>query len=1446
MKKICRLLLSLAVLSGASIPAISQLTPAFSSDTTEGCAPLVIKFKDLSAGNPNYWRWDMGNGSVLYVQDPATTYLEPGIYTVKLFINDGNGEKSIVKTNYIKVYPTPVARFDASTTTGCFPLPVKFHDLSSPESGSLIKWEWDFGDGFTSNKQNPEHIYDAIGNYHVVLRVTNSHGCTNTIPKLNYIKITTGAIADFTLSAPANCNPPTIVNFADNSNATGTVFYKWSFGDGGTSTDKNPSHTYTTSGSYPVSLTISNDFGCENKVVKTDAITIGSVRADFNIPVKVCAGQPFTPQNLSSPSPTGASWDFGNGDTINDIQPTYTYPKKGIFTITLQSKFGACGSTISKSIEVLDKPVVDFSVDKNQYCQAPFPVNFSVQTTETLTYKWDFGDGQSSTDKNPAHIYQYEGDFNVTLVATNSIGCSETITKNGFLSIRRPKINFGFLADKACLPFNVKPVAQINAPETISTYKWVFGDGHVSTDANPDYTYTTAGTYIITLIFTTESGCTDSAKMAQIKLGDKPNLNFNGTPKNTCAFLPVMFSDLSSSPPVDEWLWKFGDGGISDNKNPAHNYTDTGYFDITLTGWSNGCADTLVKKDFIHISGPIAKFTDSVSCEGPFKRYFKDFSIDAHEWSWDFGDGSTSTDPNPQHTFSGNGEFLVTLTVKNDTCQHSTSQMIQVYGDKKDFSTVDTAVCTNVPVKFTTTGIVGIGPDSPPFTFWDFGDGNMQSGQLTMEHAYDRSGIYSVKMTVRDIFGCLDTIVKPLYIKVAGPHAGFTAPVATVCSNVAVVFSDTSSSALTAPIVSWFWDYGDGITETKTSGPFEHAYKQAGSYTVTLTVTDNIGCTSSAVQNSGFKISTPTSVFESQDIQSCTNKPIQFSNSSYGNITRYDWSFGNGQTSTDNQPLIQYDTEGAYDISLITTDNFGCRDTLVKTAYINIRDPRALFEVSDSVATCPPLMIEFTNKSQNFISYDWNFGDNTRPAPNENPTHYYALPGTYIARLKITSAGGCMDSMSQKLIVKGPEGKFTYDVISGCKPVTIKFKGNTTSDASFVWDYNDGSVEAGGYEITHTYTKAGAYLPSMILVDPQGCRVPFPGTDTIKVYGVNAAFTASTQLLCDSGEVIFTNNSTANEPITYYHWTFAEGQETNQENPTYYYRAQGNYSIQLIVTSMSGCRDTVVSEIPVTVAEKPIINITGDSLVCMPATVQFNGIIIKSDSSALSWEWNFGNGSTAYGQNPVAAIFREEKNYDVQAIATNSFGCKDTMSKTVLPLPLPEVNAGEDKTISSGSSVQLIPTHTQDVTSYNWSPSEGLSCTNCKEPVASPKRTTTYTIGVTNQQGCTSSDDVNISVFCNDGNLFMPNTFSPNGDGVNDIFYPRGKGLFTVKVLRVFNRWGEVVFEKHDFRPNDISKGWNGIHNGRPASQDVYVYSVDLVCENNTILNYKGNIALIR
>jgi gliding motility-associated-like protein len=178
--------------------------------------------------------------------------------------------------------------------------------------------------------------------------------------------------------------------------------------------------------------------------------------------------------------------------------------------------------------------------------------------------------------------------------------------------------------------------------------------------------------------------------------------------------------------------------------------------------------------------------------------------------------------------------------------------------------------------------------------------------------------------------------------------------------------------------------------------------------------------------------------------------------------------------------------------------------------------------------------------------------------------------------------------------------------------------------------------------------------------------------------------------------------------------------------------------------------------------------------------------------------------------------------------------------------PIPAVNAGEDKTINVGKTINLIPVISTDVTNVTWSPTSAIFRNSYPDITVKPSESVEYTVEVTNEGGCKARDKVTVYVLCNNANVFIPNTFSPNGDGANDIFYPRGSGIFQVKILRVFNRWGETVFEKSNLYANDISAGWNGTFKGAKLLPDIFVYTMDVVCENNTILTFKGNIALIR
>jgi gliding motility-associated-like protein len=179
--------------------------------------------------------------------------------------------------------------------------------------------------------------------------------------------------------------------------------------------------------------------------------------------------------------------------------------------------------------------------------------------------------------------------------------------------------------------------------------------------------------------------------------------------------------------------------------------------------------------------------------------------------------------------------------------------------------------------------------------------------------------------------------------------------------------------------------------------------------------------------------------------------------------------------------------------------------------------------------------------------------------------------------------------------------------------------------------------------------------------------------------------------------------------------------------------------------------------------------------------------------------------------------------------------------------PLPGVTVTGDTSVLSGGGGLTIPLmYSPNASIFNWTPDPTLSCTDCANPIASPKFTTTYKVKVTDENGCITSRNITVIVLCNDKNFFIPNTFSPNNDGANDKFYPRGKGLDHIQALRIFNRWGEMVFEKRNFPANDAASGWDGTYKGKTAVIDTYIYMIDIICENATIITYKGNITLIR
>ena len=1578
--------------------ASAQLSANLSSDVTSGCAPLVVNFKDLSAGNPTSWRWDLGNGNTSTQQNPNTIYFNPGIYTVSLIVKTATGSDSIGKVEYITVYNTPTVDFSSSVTTGCFPLNVQFTDKSTPGSGTITSRVWDFGDGTTSTDASPSHIYKVAGVFTITLKILNSNGCSKIVSKPELINIQGGAKSDFSIGSITSCNPPAQVNFTNTSTGVGIISNEWLFGDGSTSTATNPSHTYTTAGSYTVSLMVKTQLGCVDTMTKTNIVTLGASKAALSGPDETCIGAPTKFLNASTPGAGTSFWTFGDGTTSTDVNPVKYFTTAGTYTVKLVNGAEGCKDSASKQIRVLPKPVASFNVNSSLAgCAVPATVSFSSTANGAVRYEWNFGDSSTSDLPNPTHVYTSAGSYTVSLIVFSASGCSDTLVKPNLFNFRAPVINnVNGIPYKGCAPHTANLSANITSPEPIASYLWSFGDGTTSALANPSHTYSTIGTYDITLTITTVNGCSVTKTFTEaIKIDPQPIPKFSADPTNACAWKKIQFTDLSSGS-ITDYVWNFGDGGTSNEKNPLHQYKDTGYFTVTLTVKNNGCEASVSAPKYIYINPPAARFNTDLNCNDPLFRTFTDKSVAATEWKWDLGDGTTSTLQNPQHRYQKTGQYVVRLEVKNSTCADTTQTTVHILDEKISLTTTDSIKCNSTAVTF---NVSNINMSNVASYKWDFGDGSTSSStSSSVTHTYKASGDYTASLVVMNNLGCTDTATKNITVKIFGPTAAFTNPPGSCLSDV-VTFTNQSKIEAPSTIKTYIWNYGDSSIESSASSPFTHKYIKAGTYDLTLKVIADNGCTDSIVKTKAIIITDPVADFALEDSIGCANSAIQFKNTSKGLSLTHLWNFGDGGTSTDSTPSYKYTKNGYFMVSLNVTDQFGCKSSVTKPNALMIDNVKADFKLSDSNSACPPVLITLISTSTNASALSWNFDDGGF-SNLDSPSHYFSIPRIYNIKLKAFGYGSCIDSITKTVNLRGPEGNFIYDTLAKCAPATVRFEAHAKNNDSFIWDFGDGNTSVTvDSVVTHIYNTSGKFIPNLLLVNG-GCKTPLIGTSPLFISGIQARMDTINASYCDSATVQFKSNSLVqNDVISSLQWDFGDGNTSNLQNPSHLFATIGKHLVKLIVNSQNGCTDTTIAS-TINIINSPKFNFTGDTVACINQPVNLGATLTQPDTSQLSWKWNFGNGVSSSNAIPPPPTYSSPGNYGITASVTNAAGCITSASTVVKISGLPIVNAGADTTIclnqsfilnpsgantyqwnydtslsctlcsspvakptsntkyivtgitnigcrntdsvivkviqpfkmttiandtlclgetanlwargaesyawfpaeslnkpnsddvvakpdnstvytvvgfdrsgcftdtalipvivytnpvfnivpdkitlAVGNQFTLTTTSSPDANQWRWLPATDLSCYNCAQPDATGRTNITYKAIATNPAGCIAEDKVTIQVFCNNGNVYIPNTFSPNNDGMNDVFYIRGKGIASVKSLRIFNRWGAVVFSKINFSINEPGAGWDGRYNGQMLTPDVFVYEAEIICDNNEVFPMKGNVTLIK
>ncbi|MCB9230712.1 MAG: PKD domain-containing protein [Bacteroidia bacterium] len=1257
----------------------AQVTSQFSGSPQSGCSPLVVSFTDLSTGPVTTWNWNFGNGNTSTLQNPAAVYVTPGTYTVTLTVSDGGTNDVETKVAYVTVFNNPTSNFTAtSPVNGCAPHTVSFQDLSTPGDGAINSWLWDFGDGNTSTAQNPSHTYVNPGSFNVTLVVTDVNGCSHTFVIPNYVNVSTPPVASFNAAPLAACNPPLNVNFNNNSSGgAAPLSYQWDFGDGNTSTAQNPTHTYNATGSFTVTLITTDVNGCADTLVISNYVNINPIVASFSGTTNTCEGQAATFTDLSTGGVTNWAWDFGDGGTSNAQNPSHTYATAGTYTVTLAATGGGCGDTLVQPnfIVVDPAPTALFTQDTASSCEVPFTVNFTDQSTGATSWAWDFGDGSTSTAQNPSHTYLTPGNFPVTLTVTSANGCTNTFVFNN-ISIVEPVANFNGLPPTGCIPLNVTFNDLSTSPSPIVSWQWDFGDGNTSNAQNPSNTYLAIGSYTVTLIITNAQGCTDTlVRTNYINVGDVPFASFTATPLTACVNEPIQFTDLSTN--ATTWFWQFGDGGTSNAQNPAYAYQDTGCFTVTLTVSNNGCIDDTTIVNYICISPPLALFNlnPAVGCAVPHTVFFTDQSILPDTWFWDFGDGNTSTAQNPIHTYNTTGSFTVTLTVTDTVTGCMDDQTAQV-----NISIPDAA--------FTASPVFGCGPLTVNFTdsstglaltyLWNFGDGNTSTAQ-NPSHTYNNPGLYTVTLTVTDANGCTDAFTASNFVQVIGPDVNFGADTLGGCRPLLVNFTD--STIFGAPVVSWAWDFGDGGTSNQQNP--SHNYTATGNFTVSLTVTDLDGCVHTFTRTNYILVTEPVALFSLSDTLACAGVTINFTNLSTGVGLSYLWDFGDGNTSTATNPNHTYNLNGSYTISLTVTDVNGCDSTLTDSAGLIVTPIVADFGANPTNASCPPLLVSFTDSSWfDIVTWNWTFGDGAT-STLQNPGHVYATAGSFDVSLIVTNDQGCTDTLFVPGLVniQGPNGNFVFAPDSGCTPLTVDFHATATNTATYTWDFGDGTVGITTADsVLHTYTQTGNFHPIVILDDGLGCTFTVVSPDSIVVDTIPLVdFAVNTNLICGLDTVYFSDLTISTRPITSWFWDFGDGNTSTLQNPSHYYGAPGNYTVTLTVVNSLGCIDSITKPAEVNMVVPPVANFGVPATIgCAPFSVQFSDS--STGSSPISaWDWDFGDGNTSILQNPLHN-YPNPGTYLVTLIATDSFGCTDTTSLSLVAAPGPTANFVADDT----------------------------------------------------------------------------------------------------------------------------------------------------------------------
>lgn len=1257
------------------------------------------------------FEWKFEDGSIKTGSNIVHNFGKAGTFEVELTVNDNSGfvAHSNRKTKKIWINEKPKANFIFDSVVSPNQV-VNFDGSSSSDSdGRILSYSWDFGDGSKAEGKLAKHTYSYAGRFNVSLTVKDNGETLcreNTVTKEIWVNAPPTPLMEFNEIAAIDEKIRFDARKSIDNDGEISKFV-WDFGDGTSQEGISVMKSYSKSGNYNVKLSIYDNanVGNSSRSIRKNIFVNEPPKATITAQTVISANENFMLKATQSADSDGEIseyyWVFGDGKSANGKTVTHSYKTPKTYTVKLKvtDNSNAKNNTDETTLNVRVNSPPKANAGGNQITNESkvfFDGSKSYDSDdEIVKYFWQFGDGTSATGKKVEHVYKNAGTYKVKLTVTDA---SQTTTSKNIDEIE-VKINTPPLADAGnsqIVSFGEKVDFDASFSQDsdgrITNFEWEVEQGVKLKGEKVSYTYKKPGVYQVKLKITDDKGAEDF-HYTTVTVNSKPIPVIAEIPR--VAPNEIVNFDGSLSEDKDGKIiaanWDFGDGNKGRRFKTTHKFKESGRYNVTLTVTDNLNVENsseLVSKTVEVNYRPIANAgKDIFSCTQTVDfdaSASKDSDGDFLTYYWEFGDGTSAKGIKVSHTYTKTGTFPVTLTVDDgqglSNSKNKTSIKVKINAAPIAKIEAKKNVCAGESVIFDASKSEDDDKNLLKFT-WDFGDGTKAEG-INPIHTFKKAGFYTVRLIAQDNsnLNCNSSFDEFL-IQVTDAPVAEAGKDVTVCAGEVVNFDGSASKGGGRQIQSYDWDFGDGTTGGGVTA--SHAFLNAGTYTVSLfiTVPQEGDCENTSVDELKVTVQpSPVAFFEIPK-EACIGEKINFDGTKVNSkIDEYLWDFGDGTTSKKSIVKHSFGRAGLFTVKLKVKSNAnaGCNSSEIERQILVNAEPKAVISAKDSEGknysgnfeVVVNSILEFNaSKSSDsdgkISSYSWGFGDGTK-ANGILVKHQFSKTGIYEVSLEVVdnSKTDCSKNKS-KILVEVIEKVKNLEIISpqiACmnSPISFGAKGGK-SNSIYSWAFSDGDKKS-GVKISKSFGKAGKYQVQLISGDLSEVR-------EIEIIALPQV-TMADEIFAEVGKIInIRPRVSGNTKNLKFSWKTGDGKSFSTKDLDYSFSKAGTYNASLSVThkELSDCKSESYS-VKITVEESPIIKIQSPENIYTGGArdeVIFDAIL-ESNHKNLNYEWNFGDGNTAFGKT-VKHTFRSRGNFTVTVKAWNNLGSskKYSFSKNV-------------------------------------------------------------------------------------------------------------------------------------------------------------------------------------